>query len=72
MLNALFGPVLGVTCLMWAISLVHNPGLVQTVAATATLLTVPAARRLEGARPGRNYYLGSLLALAGVAFLLWR
>jgi drug/metabolite transporter (DMT)-like permease len=72
MLNALFGPVLGVTCLMWAVSLVHNPGLVQTVAATATLLTIPLARRLEGARPGRNYYLGSFLALVGVAFLLWR
>jgi hypothetical protein len=24
-LNALFGPVLGVTCLMWAVSLVRNP-----------------------------------------------
>jgi drug/metabolite transporter (DMT)-like permease len=71
-LNALFGPVLGVTCLMWAISLVHNPGLVQTVAATATLLTIPAARRLEGARPKLNYYLGSILALSGIAFLLWR
>lgn len=70
LLNALFGPVLGVSCMLWAISLVENPGLVQAVAATATLLTVPLARRLEHARPGRNYYLGSLLALIGISLLL--
>ncbi len=69
-LNALFGPVLGVTCLMWAVSLVPNPGLVQTVAATATLLSILPARLLEGARPGRNYYLGCILSLSGVAWLL--
>ena len=69
-LNALLGPVLGVTCMMWAVSLVHNPGLVQTVAATATLLSIPAARQLEGARPRLTYYLGVTLALAGVAGLL--
>jgi drug/metabolite transporter (DMT)-like permease len=71
-LNALFGPVLGVTCLLWAVSLVGNPGLVQTVAATATLLTVPFARRLEGARPGSRYFIGCGLALGGVAGLLLR
>jgi len=69
-LNALFGPVLGVTCLMWAVSLVRNPGLVQTVAATATLLSIPAARPLEGARPRLSYFLGVTLSLAGVAGLL--
>lgn len=69
-LNALFGPVLGVTCLMWAVSLVRNPGLVQTVAATATLFSIPAARWLEGARPRLTCYLGVTLALAGVAGLL--
>lgn len=68
-LNALFGPVLGVTCLMWAISLVNNPGLVQTVAAIATLLTVPLAWYLEAARPGLRYFIGCGLALAGVAGL---
>lgn len=69
-LNALFGPVLGVTCMLWAISLVPNPGLVQAVAATATLLTVPFASRLEMARPGLPYYLGCLLALSGTAGLI--
>ena len=65
--NALFGPILGVTCLMWAVSLVHNPGLVQTVAAIATLLSILPARLFEAARPGLSYYLGCCLALAGVA-----
>ncbi len=69
-LNALFGPVLGVTCLLWAVSLVKNPGLVQTVVATATLLTVPLAYRLEAARPGLRYGIGCVLALGGVAGLL--
>lgn len=69
-LNALFGPILGVTCMLWAIRLVANPGLVQAVAATSTLLTIPFARLLEQARPGLAYYVGCLLALAGVAGLL--
>ena len=69
-LNALLGPVLGVTCMLWAISKVANPGLVQTVAATSTLLTVPFARRLEGAQPGWPYLIGCLLALLGIAGLL--
>lgn len=68
--NALFGPVLGVSCMLWAIRLVDNPGIVQAVAATATLLTVPLAWKLEGARPGRRYYVGCLIALAGVALLI--
>jgi len=69
-LNALLGPVLGVTCMLWAISLVANPGMVQTVAACSTLLTVPFARRLEAARPRASYFLGCLLALGGIAGLL--
>lgn len=69
-LNALFGPVLGVTCMLWAVSLVANPGLVQAVAASATLLTVPFARSLEAARPRAPYFCGCLLALGGIAGLL--
>jgi drug/metabolite transporter (DMT)-like permease len=68
-LNALFGPVLGVTAMLWAISLVENPGLVQSVAATATLLTVPFAWFLEKARPCWTYYFGCALALGGTVGL---
>jgi drug/metabolite transporter (DMT)-like permease len=68
--NALFGPVLGVSCMLWAIRLVDNPGIVQAIAATATLLTVPLAYRLEGARPGTRYYAGCLIALMGIFLLV--
>lgn len=70
-LNALFGPILGVTAMLWAIRLVPNPGLVQAVVASATLFTLPAAHFLEGTRPGWNYFLGCALALAGIGGLLW-
>lgn len=56
--------------MLWAISLVENPGLVQSVAATATLLTVPFAFFLEGARPRTSYYVGCLISLGGTAGLL--
>lgn len=69
-LNALFGPVLGVSCMLWAIRLVENPGLVQSVAATATLLTIPFARYLEGTHPNWRYYSGCVIALTGVLALV--
>lgn len=67
-LNALFGPVLGVTCMIWALTTLQ-PGLVQTIAATAPLVSVPFARWLEGHRPEALYYLGGGVALAGLAGL---
>jgi drug/metabolite transporter (DMT)-like permease len=69
-LNALLGPVLGVTCMLWAVSRVANPGLVQVIIASATLLTVPFARHLEAARPRLPYFIGCVLALGGIAGLL--
>lgn len=69
-MNALFGPVLGVTCMLWAIRLIDNPGIAQAIAATATLITVPLARKFEGARPNMAWFAGSAIALAGVALLV--
>lgn len=70
--NALTGPVLGVTCFQWALR--STPaGIVQPIVAAAPLLTIPFAARLEGSRPRPAYYLGTLLAITGVAGLfLWR
>jgi len=68
--NALAGPVLGVSCMLWAIRQVDNPGLVQAVVATATLFTVPAARRLEQRAFRRHYFIGAAVALAAVAALV--
>jgi len=68
--NALAGPVLGVSCMLWAIRQVDNPGVVQTIVATATLFTVPLARRLENRVFHWNYFTGFGIALIGVAGLV--
>jgi drug/metabolite transporter (DMT)-like permease len=70
--NALTGPVLGVTCFQWALR-TTPAGIVQPIVAAAPLLTIPFAAWLEGSRPRPSYYLGALLAVAGVAGLfVWR
>lgn len=69
-LNTLCGPVIGVTCMLWAISLVENPGLVQAVAATSTLFSLPLSTGLPTPRRRRLYFLGTGLALLGNAGLL--
>ncbi|MEZ5277822.1 MAG: EamA family transporter [Opitutaceae bacterium] len=68
--NALAGPVFGVGCLLWAIREVGNPGIVQAVVATATLVSVPMARRLEVRRLRANYFLGAGLSILGTAGLI--
>jgi drug/metabolite transporter (DMT)-like permease len=65
-LNALFGPILGVTCMVWALESLR-PGVAQTVAATAPMISVPFARWLEGHRPPLLYYCGGIVAIAGLA-----
>ena len=70
--NALTGPVLGVTCFQWALRTVPA-GIVQPIVAAAPLLTIPFAAWLEGGRPRATYYVGAVLAVAGVSGLLvWR
>jgi drug/metabolite transporter (DMT)-like permease len=68
--NALAGPVLGVTCMLWAIREVGNPGIVQAVVATATLISVPLTRWTENQTLRWHYYLGASISIAGTAGLL--
>lgn len=69
--NAVFGPVLGVTCWLWAVS-VLNPGIVQSIAATAPLISIPVSRLLESHPLGRRFYIGAPLAILGISMLvLW-
>lgn len=67
--NALTGPVLGVTCFQWALR-TTPAGIVQPIVAAAPLLTIPFAAWLEGSRPRATYYIGAVLAVAGVTGLL--
>ncbi|HWA27504.1 MAG TPA: DMT family transporter [Lacunisphaera sp.] len=67
--NATSGPLLGVVFFQWALS-TTPAGIVQAIVATAPLLTIPFANRLEGGPPRRLYYAGAALAVTGVAGLM--
>jgi drug/metabolite transporter (DMT)-like permease len=68
--NSLFGPILGVTCMVWALQNL-DAGIVQSVAALAPLIAIPFARWLEGYRPPSAYYIGAIVAVAGLVGLAW-
>ena len=66
--NVLTGPVLGVTCYQWALS--TTPArIVQPIVATSPLATIPLAALVERTWPRPLYYVGAVLAVAGVAGL---
>lgn len=67
----ILGPVLGVSCYQWAIMETGSSAIVCAVAATSTLIIMPLARWLEKDRPSRQQIAGTLLAVAGVAWLCW-
>lgn len=67
-LNALFGPILGVTSTVWAQQSL-NAGVVQSIAAMAPLISVPFAFWLEGHRPPRLYYVGAIIAISGLVLV---
>ena len=72
LLNTLTGPVLGVTCLQWALSQPQLPaGVTQSIVAAAPLLTAPLAWQLGEDLPRARYFAGALLAVAGTASLFW-
>lgn len=68
LINALMGPVLGVTCWLWAVSLL-NPGIVQSIAAIAPLISLPIARWLEREPIGTAFFIGAPVAILGTALL---
>ena len=68
LLNATFGPVLGVTTRQWALSLAPA-GIVQSVVSTAPLIAVPLARLMERRWPRPRFFVGAVIAIAGLAGL---
>ncbi|MDX6766329.1 MAG: DMT family transporter [Candidatus Methylacidiphilales bacterium] len=68
-LNALSGPVLGVTCYQAALR-EWPSALVLPVVATAPLVIMPWSWWLEGERPTLRTVLGGAMAVAGVAGLV--
>jgi len=65
---ATFGPVLGVTCMQWALFFLPG-GLCLAIIALAPLLIIPLSAWLEGDRPTPRSLAGTLLAVAGVAWI---
>jgi drug/metabolite transporter (DMT)-like permease len=64
-LNSLLGPILGVTCTVWA-QQTMPAGQVQSIAALAPMISVPFAFWLQGHRPPRLWYLGAAVAIVGL------
>jgi len=67
-LNSLLGPILAVTCTVWAQQTLPA-GQVQSIAALAPLISVPFAYWLEGHKPPRFWYLGAGVAIVGLVLL---
>jgi len=68
LLNATFGPILGVTARQWALSMAPA-AIVQSIVSLAPLLAIPLARLLERRWPRPRFYLGALLAIGGLTGL---
>jgi len=68
LINGIFGPVLGVTCWLWAVSTI-NPGIVQSIAAVSPLISIPVARLLEQEKLGAPFFIGAPLAILGITLL---
>ncbi len=62
--NGLTGPVLAVSCYQWALATTPS-GIVLPIAATAPLISIPIAMKLEGDHPPRRAIVGGILAVAG-------
>jgi drug/metabolite transporter (DMT)-like permease len=56
---------LGVSAAIWAQQSLPS-GEVQSIVATAPLISVPFARWLEGHTPPRLYYVGAAIAILGL------
>jgi drug/metabolite transporter (DMT)-like permease len=67
-LNALAGPVLGVSCYQWALKM-KGSGLVLPIVAITPLVIIPFSRRMEGETPGLRSLFGSLIAVIGAIAL---
>jgi len=64
--SALFGPVIGVSAMQWALGVLHSSALVVAITATAPLMIIPLARWIEKEKTSPRALLGTAVAVAGV------
>jgi drug/metabolite transporter (DMT)-like permease len=70
--GTVFGPVLGVWMSMVAIGRAQHTGVAAALMALMPIFMMPVARWLYGARIGALGAAGTVLAVAGAVWLLWR
>lgn len=64
--SALFGPVIGVSAMQWALQVLHSSALVVAITATAPLMIVPLAHWIEREKTSPRALLGTAIAVSGV------
>lgn len=64
--SALFGPVVGVSAMQWALQVLQSSALVVAITATAPLMIVPLARWIDREKTSPRALLGTTIAVAGV------
>jgi drug/metabolite transporter (DMT)-like permease len=65
------GPVIGISLYQKALGLTQSSAIVLAVAATSALIIIPLARWLEKDKPGIRELVGTVIAIASVAWLCW-
>jgi drug/metabolite transporter (DMT)-like permease len=71
--GTIFGPVIGVSLSMLAISLLHNkPSVAQTIFSLVPIFALPLAWIFYREKITAKSLLGAVIAMAGVIILIWR
>jgi drug/metabolite transporter (DMT)-like permease len=71
--GTIFGPVIGVSLSMYAISLLHNkPSVAQTIFSLVPIFALPLAWLFYKEKVTLKSLVGAVIALAGVIVLIWR
>ncbi len=71
--GTLFGPVIGVSSSMLAISLLHNkPSVAQTIFALVPVFVLPLSYLFYREKITLKAVIGALVAISGVIVLIWR
>lgn len=71
--GTIFGPVLGVSCSMLAISLLHDkPSVAQTIFSLMPIVALPFAYLFYKEKITLKSLMGAVIAIVGVVILIWR
>jgi drug/metabolite transporter (DMT)-like permease len=71
--GTIFGPVIGVSLSMYALSLLHDkPSVAQTIFSLVPIFALPLAYVFYKEKISGRSVLGAFIAIAGVVILIWR